>query len=205
MKFYETVYRLDDNLLNKVGINLNYKTMKFRSSKRLFQIHLGLITISCIIDYIYASNKSYIFILIIYNYTAGAGLISSLEYINCAKIIKFRLKSLNDLLTTYQHINSKNLQIIIECHFTLNGLIINMNEIYGLRQLSGITNDFVIITVQLYSFFVSIDNDFNNFFYVKFLFGLLMLPQLIAKLYFTSTNCEEVIFLKRLWKIIKKV
>lgn len=192
IQFYKTVYELDDVLQNKLEINMNYKKMQKISGIRLFMAQFVFFIISCIIDYGHASNKSYILILLIYSYSAGINVMCSLEYINCAKIIKFRFKTLNELLATTNAVTAFQLETMIECHLMLNELITKMNEIFGSRQLSSITNDFVIIVVQLYSFFVAIDNNFSDDLYVKFLYGSLMLPSLMGKLYFTSTNCQKV-------------
>lgn len=131
--------------------------------------------------------------LVFYSYAAGTNIMSSFEYINGTKIIKIRFKLLNDVLIRTENINPTDLEIMIKCHITLNELITNMNKIYGSRQLSSITNDFVIIIVQLYSFFVSIDNSFHDGLYVKFIFKSLMMPTLITKIYFTAMNCQQVL------------
>lgn len=205
IKFYETVYGLDDVLINKLEIKLDYKKLQIISIARLSMAQLSFFIISCIIDYVHATNESYIVILVIYSYSAGTNVMNSIEYINCAKIIKIRFKSLNKLLDTTQVISANDLEIMIECHLTLNGLITRMNEIFGSRQLSSITNDFVIIVVQLYSFFVAIDNNFNDVLIVKFLYGSLMLPSLMGKIYFTSTNCQKVQSQKnKFGKLLKK-
>lgn len=193
IKFYETVFKLDDILLNELKISLDYRKMKAISSRRLFTVQTIYCIISCIIDYAYASNQSYIVVLVVYNFSAAANLMNSLEFINGTKIIKIRFKYLNDLLARTHHLVPNDLEVMIECHLTLNRLIISMNEIYGSRQISSITNDFVIIIVQLYSFFVAVDNSFDGLFYVKFLYGLLMLPSLMSKTFFTSTNCQRVV------------
>lgn len=160
LMFYQNVNELDDILIKKLRINLNYKKMKIRSSVRLTSLLIGFVIISFLIDYVAAENKSYILIVLSYNYTAGSGLVSAFEYIHCTRMIKCRLASLNEVLRS-QQINSNYLEIIMKCNFTLNGLIIEMNKIFGLRQLSSITNDFVVVLVQLYSFFVAIENGFN--------------------------------------------
>lgn len=202
LQFYERVNELDDILFNKLDIILDYKKMQFKSTFRLIMLQCGFFIISSVIDYFYASNQSYILLLLIYNYSAGSGLVSALEYITCTKIIKLRLKLLNELLIRCDHINPTDLEVMIECHFTLSGLIINLNEIYGLRQLSSITNDFAIIIVNMYSFFVSINNDFV---YRKFLFGALMLPYLMSKIYFLVSNCQIVLINKNNFgKLLKK-
>lgn len=207
IKLYEKIYGLDEVFLNKLEINLDYKNLKFYSTRRLFTTHFGLCCMSSIIDYAYASNKSYILLLLIYNYTSGSGLMNSLEYNNCTRIIRFRFKLLNELLIKkLENINSNDLEIMINCYFTLNELINDMNGIYGLRQLSTIANDFVVILVNMYSFLVSIEHKFSEFGYVKFLFGSLMLPSLMTKLYFTSTNCQGVVSNKKYFgKLIKKL
>lgn len=205
IKLYETLYELDDVLINTLDIKLNYKKMKKISTTRLCMVQLAFFIISCIIDYVHTSNESYILLLIIYNYSAGINVMGSIEYINGLKIIKSRFKSINELLATSQNIPAHDLETMFECHLTLNGLITRMNEIYGSRQLSSITNDFVIIVVQLYSFFVAIDNSFSDNLYVKFLYGSLMLPLLMSKLYITSTNCQKVlIHKKKFGKLLKK-
>lgn len=193
MKFYEAVYELDNILLNNLEINLDYRKMKINGRKRLFSVQTGFCIVSCIIDYAYTSNASYIIILVVYSYSAAVNIINSLEFINCAKIIKIRFKLLNDLLITTKVLTPNDLEIMIKCHVTLNGLICNLNEIYGSRLLFSITNDFVIIISQLYSFFVTIDTSFNDSLHVKYLYGSLMLPSLMAKLYFTSTNCQKAL------------
>lgn len=207
IKFYESIYEVDDILMNKLKINMNYREMKFISSRRLFTTHFGICIISGIIDYVYASNKSYIPIMLVYNYSAGSGLMSSLEYNNCTKILKYRFNLLNDLLISKsQFINPNDLEVMVKCHFTLNGLIHYLNEIYGLRQLCTITNDFVIIVVNIYVFFLSIDSGWNDFDHIKFLFGAVMLPPLITKMYFTVTNCQEVLSNKKYFgKLLKKL
>lgn len=204
LMFYQNINELDGILINKLKIKLNYKKMKIRSSVRLASLEIGFIIISFIIDYVSATNKSYILIVLLYNFTAGSGLTSAYEYIHCTKMIKCRLESLNVVLRT-ERINSKNLEIMIKCHFTLHRLIIKMNKIYGLRQLSSITNDFVIILVQLYSYFVSIENGWQ-FVYVKYLIGSLMLPYLMAKLFFMSTCCQQVLSNKKKFgNLLKKL
>lgn len=192
MIFFKKINELDDILIKKLKINFDYKKMKTISSTRMIGLEIGLIIICFIINYFTISNNSYIIIVLIYNYAAGSGLTSAMEYIHCTKMVKFRFESLNDILRTH-NINPKDLKTMIECHYTLNGLITKMNAIFGLRQLSSITNDFVIILVQLYSFFVSIENDFRHFIYVKFLIGSLMIPYLVAKIFFMSTNCHTVL------------
>lgn len=191
--FYETVYGFDSILLNKLRVNLDYKKMKKISSRRLFSVHVGFFIVSSIIDYAYASNESYIPILIVYSYSAAVNIINSLDFINCGKIIKIRFKSLNDLIITTKAVTEIDLKLMIECHLILNELIDQINQIYGSRLLASITNDFVIILVQLYSFFVTIENSFVDGLYAKFLYGSLMLPSLMAKLYFTSTNCQKAL------------
>lgn len=206
IQFYEKVYELDDVLQNKLEINLDYKKMQKISSIRLIMAQLTFLIISIIIDYVHASNESYILILLIYSYSSGINVMGSLEYINCAKIIKYRFKSLNELLTTTKAVTGNQLETMIKCHLTLNELITKINEIFGSRQLSSITNDFVIIVVQLYSYFVAIDNNFSDVLYVKFLYGSLMLPSLMGKLYFTSTNCQKVqSHKKKFGKLLKKL
>lgn len=203
--FYETVFELDDILVNKLKMNLDYRKMKSVSSTRLSSAQIVFLIIICIIDYVHASNASYIIMLIIYSFAIGTNVMNSLEYINATKIIKFRFKLLNKLIATTQDIKPDDLEIMIECHFTLNGLITSLNEVFGSRQLTSITNDFVIIVVQLYSFFVAVDNDFNDVLYVKFLFGSLMLPSLMGKLYFTSMNCQKALSHKnKFGKLLKK-
>lgn len=203
LTFYETVFELDDILVNQLKIELDYRKMKSISSTRLSQ--LVFLIIICIIDYVHASNSSYIIMLAIYSFSIGTNVMNSLEYINAAKIIKFRFKLLNKLIATTHDINPHDLETMMKCHFTLNDLITSMNEVFGSRQLSSITNDFVIIVVQLYSFFVAIDNNFNDVLYVKFLFGSLMLPSLMSKLYFTSTNCQKALSYKnKFGKLLKK-
>lgn len=207
IKFYETVYKLDDVLVNKLEINLEYKKMKNVSSTRLSLAQLAFFIISFIIDcvQVQVSNESYILVLIIYNYSAGLNVMGSSEYLNGSKIIKYRFKSLNELLATSQVITANDLEKMIQCHLTLNGLITSMNKIYGSRQLSSITNDFVIIVVQLYSFFLAIDYNFNDDLYVKFLYGSLALPLLMSKIYFTSTTCQKVLSHKnKFGRLLKK-
>lgn len=205
IKLYEKINALDEILLNKLEIYLNYRKMKISSTRRLFATHFGLFILSGIIDYAYASNKSHILLLLIYNYSAGSGLTSSLEFNNLARIIKFRLKLLNNLLIKkFDHIDTKNLEIMIKCHSTLNGLIKDVNEIYGLKQLAAITNDFVVIIVNMFAYLVSIENNFSEFSSVRFLFGSLMLPSLIMKLYFTTTNCQKAVNNKKYFGILLK-
>lgn len=205
IKFYETVYGFDSILSKKLRINLNYRKMKQICRRRLFIVHTGFSIISVIIDYSYASNESYIPILIVYSYSAAVNIINSFDFINCGKIIKIRFKSLNDLIIQTNHLTVNDLKIMIECHLTLNGLITNINQIYGTRLLSSITNDFAIILVQLYSFFISIENSFDDGLYKKFLYGSLMLPSLMAKLYFVSTNCQKIVSNKKdFGKLLRK-
>lgn len=207
IKLYEKIYALDEILLTKLEIYLDYKKMKLFTTIRMFGTHFGLCFISAIIDYVYASNTSYILLLLIYNYTSGCGLMNSLEFNNCTRIIKFRFKLLNDLLLKqFECIKPNDLEIMIKCHFKLNELINDVNEIYGIKQLSTITNDFVVIIVNMYAFLVSIENNFGEFGYVKFLFGSLMLPSLTTKLYFTVTNCQQALSNKKYFgQLLKKL
>lgn len=205
IQFFEMIYELDDILEKKLQIHLNYRKMKTRSSRRLYIIQSFYVIISCIISYANASNESYILILVIYSYAGGINIMNSFEYINGTIIIKSRFKSLNDLLIRSEHINPNHLEIMIKCHLTLNELITHMNEIYGSRMLLSIANDFVIVIVQIYSFFVAIENGFNDVLYVKFLYGSLLQPLLMAKLYFVSTNCQKVLSHKnKFGKLLKK-
>lgn len=196
MVFYKKINELDGILKNKLKLNLDYKKMKTISSVRLVALKIGFLIICVITDYVNASNNSYILILLVYNYATGSDLVSAFQYIHCTQIIKFRFESLNDILRT-QYVKPKDLETMIECHSTLNGLISKINEIFGVRQLSSITNDFVIILVQMYSFFVSIENGFNHFVYLKFLIGSLMIPYLMTKLFYMATNCQKVLSNKK--------
>lgn len=207
IKLYEKIFALDQILITKLEIYLDYRKMKFYTIRRMFGTHFGLCCMSAVIDWAYAANYSYILLLIIYNYTAGAGLMTSLEFNNCTRIVKFRFKLLNNLLIkNFKFIKPNDLEIMIKCHFILNELINDINEIYGLKQLSTITNDFAVILVNMYAFLVSIENNFGEFGYVKFLFGSLMLPSLMTKLYFTVTNCQEAVNNKKYFgQLLKKL
>lgn len=194
LRLYEKINELDEILLNKLEIYLDYSEMKKSSTRRLIGTHFGLCILSSIIDYAYASNKSYILLLLIYNYSSGSALTNSLELNNFARIIKFRFKKLNHLLIKkFEYIDPYELEIMIKCHSTLNELINDINEIYGLKQLSAITNDFLIIIVNMFAYLVSIKNNFSEFNSVRFLFGSIMLPSLMSKLYFTSHNCQKAV------------
>lgn len=196
LKFYKTVFELDIVLQNSLRVNHNYVKMRYKSSKNLLQIFGILIVVSFIIDYFYAGNLTYVPILIINNFTDGLAIMSSLEYYYCTKIIQRRFKALNKLIVNTQKLIPNELDIMITCHYKLNYLISLINKIFGFKLLLSITNDFGTIIIQLYSFFISVDNNFDDFVYMKFLSGALMTPILITKIVSTVKSCHTTIALK---------
>lgn len=204
-KFYKNVNDLDIVLQKSLKVNHNYERMRYESSRNLCQIFGTLIVVSFVIDYFYAGNLTYVPILIINNFTDGLAIISSVEYYYCTKIIQKRFKALNKLITKSESIKPNELELMITCHYKLNYLISLINKMFGLKQLLSITNDFGIVTIQLYSFFISVDNNFDDFVYMKFLSGALMTPILVTKIVVVAKSCHETIAVKnKFGKLLKK-
>lgn len=206
LRFYKTVYDLDIVLQKSLRVYHNYEKMRLESCKNLFLIFGTLIVVSFIIDYFYAGNLTYVPILIINNFSEGLAIISSVEYYYCTKIIQKRFKALNNLIINSEKIKPNELELMISCHYKLNYLICLINKMFGLKQLLSIANDFSIVTIQLYSFFISVDNNFDDFVYMKFLSGALMTPILVTKIVVTAKSCHKTIAVKnKFGKLLKKV
>lgn len=196
LRFFKTIFELDIVLQESLQVNHNYERMRYKSSRNLFQIFGILILVCFIIDYVYAGNLTYVPIIIVNNFNDGLALMSSVDYFYCTKIIQKRLKALNKLVIQNQKLKPNELEIMITCHYKLNNLICLINKMFGLKQLLSITNDFAIVIVQLYSFFISVDNNFDDFVYMKFLSGALMTPILVTKIVITVQSCHKTIALK---------
>lgn len=206
LKFYKTVFDLDYVLQNSFRVDLNYRKIRYKSCRNLFQIFGIFIVVTLIIDYIYAANFTYIPLMIISNFTDGLAIMSSLEYYYCSKIIQKRFKAMNKFIIKTEKLQPNELDLMIACHYKFSYLICSINKMFGLKQLLSITNDFSIVTIQLYSFFISVDNNFNDFVYIKFLTGALMLPILVTRIVVTAKNCQKTIDLKNNFgKLLKKI
>lgn len=205
-KFYKTVFDLDVVLQNILRVDLNYEKMRYKSCWQIFKIFGVYLVVTFIIGYFYSGNFTYIPILIIINFTDGSSLMSSVEYYYCTKIIQKRFKALNKLIIKSKKLKPNELEIMITCHYKLNYLICLINKIFGLKQLVSITNDFSVIIIQLYSFFISVENNFDDFIYMKFLSGSLMTPILVTKIVGTARCCQKTIALKKKFgKLLKKI
>lgn len=206
LNFYKTVFELDFLLENSLRVNHNYERMKYKSGRNLLQISGVLIVVSFTINFFYAGNFTYVPVLIVSSFTDGLAIMSSIEYYYCTKIIQTRFKALNKIIIKTKKLKPNELEIMISCHYKLNYLICLINKMFGFKQLLSITNDFGTVIIQLYSFFISVDNNFDDFMYMKFLSGALMTPILVTKIVVTAKSCHKTIALKnKFGKLLKKI
>lgn len=206
LNFYKTIYKLDAILENKLNIYFDYEKMRNKDLKKLIFLTCFYIIVFGIISYAYTMNISYISLNVLSTFTYGSDLFTSIDYYYSIKIIQIRFKSLNKLITQSLSITPNELEIMIESHFILNQLIIEMNQIHGFKKLINITNDFLFVITQLYAIFTTIDENVFNLIYMKILLGLMVMPILIAKIGFTAQCCEETLANKKLFgQLLKKL
>lgn len=199
LHFYKTVNKLDAILEKKLNIYFNYESMRNKDFKKLIIFSGYFVVTFGIISYAYTINITYISISILSTFTYGTDLFTSIDYYYSIKIIQFRFKSLNTLITETSKITANQLEILIESHFTLNRLILDLNQIHGFKKLLNITNDFVFVITQLYAIFVIIDEKMFTLVFMKVLLGLLVMPVLAAKMVMTAICCEETVAYKKLF------
>lgn len=206
-KFYKKLNNLDMTLQSKLGIQFDYKKLKNNNLKDLLIVSVIYIIISCVINYVYVRNITYFTPTLVFTFVNGAEIMSSYDYYYSTKLIKYRFRALNGYLIDSMEnfkINPCQLEAMIRCHSTLNNLINDFNQMYGLKKLLGITNDFVLILSQFYGIFMSIEDNIHRILHIKFLCGIMTIPSLIFKMAIITKTCQDTVAAKnKFGKLLK--
>lgn len=202
LKFYEKLSDLDMVLQNKLGIQFDYKKLKNNNLKDLLTVSVLYIIVSCVLSYVFIMNITYVPFIFVFNFFNGAEVMNSYDYYYCTKLIKYRFRALNGHLIDSMETSKMNpckLEEMIKCHSTLNNLIKDLNQIYGLKMLLRITNNFVLILSQACGVLIAIEHNFNSYLRIKYLCGLLTVPFLIIKMVIIAKACEDTVAVKNMF------
>lgn len=207
LKFFKKLFEFDTIIKAQLNIHFDYKRLRQRHTRRLKIISIFFFIISAAIISVYILNVTYIPLAIVYSFTYGSAFTASFDYYYCTKLIKYRFKALNNKLIeeiNLSKISPCKLQVMIKCHFTLNDLIKDINEIHGFKKLMTISNDFTLIVSQLYALFISINSNFSSYIHIQYLFELLTMPYIVINLVVTAKVCQETISCKNMFgKLLK--
>lgn len=190
-----------------LNINMNYKHYYQRAKIELFTIFFYFFVVQTFCFYfVFKENSTSFFINILYVLTNLLQSVSTImncySFTNYVKLIRLRAEMLiTKLTTTIKTCNSSDekhlndlLKVIFKTYKNLLQSIHIINDIFGLTNLIGITQDFTVVTAQCFLVFYILRDDQQRT--EKFGYVIAMLSWMtpsILKIIIISINCEATI------------